>query len=512
MSDLHFDPHDPSTWTSVIRCPACLGEAQVAEQLKCSDCGRVYPVVDGIPYLSVVDDRWHENLREIINYVYFYDKILNDRIEKDRLESNPEHQKATFEMMSRALEESLSHIPFDKTPLLADIGAGMGETSQFMAQRGATVVATDINCIDLKNPRFLTISRPAGNLVETVKNAKPIPREDILFSRVQCDSSLLPLASGSFDVVFNRGTWHHYYDLENVIAECARILKPNGLLVVCSEPLRAREDDELEYLRDVIDYQEGINERVPAWEEYSAALSRAGFEDIEVYGLSLFNGMNLSRRLSKWWNFWRRKSPGPVEGVIFRGRQLERLHNLAGCINLIARKNPEGQKLQRLSVGQPLVKTGLLTNIHENLTEINAAFRSSFPEGSCPDRIECVSPPRFLAFGLRPPEDVDIPFSFCHRITRFYLSVKGERIHLALFALPEQSGAGMNIDIIINDEFMKKVAVDWQGEKTFDFALTASNSPVVELRIEHDRLWQGSFPEGSKPRDLGVGFLNCHTE
>jgi hypothetical protein len=42
---------DPSV-VAQLACPACLGELRLEEnKLACGVCGRVYPIVDGIPLL-----------------------------------------------------------------------------------------------------------------------------------------------------------------------------------------------------------------------------------------------------------------------------------------------------------------------------------------------------------------------------------------------------------------------------------------------------------------------------
>ena len=502
-----INPSSPSSWESVLRCPVCLQEVHVGEQVTCTGCGRTYPIAEGIPYLSVIDERWHENLREIVNYVYFYEKISQGLMESDRLESNRDHQSKTFEMMAHAFEESLSHIPFEENPLVADIGAGMGETSQVLAERGARVIATDLNCIDLKRPRYITIGQPAGNLQETVDNARPIPLETVRFARLQCDTCQLPFPDNCFDVVFSRGTWHHYTDIEHALAECARILKPGGLLVACSEPIRAQGDDPLEYVREVVDYQEGINETAPRWEEYERALKASGFDSLHVTGMYVVYGRRKSEQLSKWWNRWRKKTPGPAQGMVFSNKALRRLADIAGCINIKASKSDGPASVSRISAGDTLLETECLTNVRGNFEQISYAYRQTFPQSVQKDCLDLSRPVnRFQAFGLRPPEKSPCCFLFGHRIVRFYLGGCGSTIRLVLVTVPGQSKAGITLTIMANDRIGMQTVVDWEGEKTFEFEFKEDGAGVCEVRLEHDRLWAGCYPEGADVRELGVGI------
>jgi uncharacterized protein YbaR (Trm112 family) len=45
----------PGWVRDILRCPACRGELNQSgdEQLACADCGRGYPVTDGVPVLLV---------------------------------------------------------------------------------------------------------------------------------------------------------------------------------------------------------------------------------------------------------------------------------------------------------------------------------------------------------------------------------------------------------------------------------------------------------------------------
>jgi len=356
---------------------------------------------------------------------------------------------------------------------------------------------------------MVTIGRPHGNLQDTLANAQPIPVDQVRFARIQCDSALLPLASGLFDVVFSRGTWHHYTHLQTVLAECARILKPGGLLVACSEPLRARDDDEADYVAHVVDYQEGITEQAPTWEHYEKALRSAGFECPSVYGMHLVYGHTVAERLSRWWNTWRSKEPGAREGMIFSGHKLHQLHSLAGCINLVATRATvlNNDVMKRHPADEPILPTKVLTDVSTHLPQINRAYRSIYPPLMRTDKIACNAPvERVQALGLRSPEKVEHPFSFGLRTVRFYLAGRGGYVKMRLFAAPAQKEAGITIQVYTNDKHSGEIAVEWQGNKEVAFPIFDDGEPVAEIRLEHERLWTGSFPQGASVRELGVGF------
>jgi hypothetical protein len=41
-------------WASDLACPACLGALRLSEaSVACTACGRIYPIIDGIPVLIV---------------------------------------------------------------------------------------------------------------------------------------------------------------------------------------------------------------------------------------------------------------------------------------------------------------------------------------------------------------------------------------------------------------------------------------------------------------------------
>lgn len=48
----------------------------------------------------------------------------------------------------------------------------------------------------------------------------------------QADATALPYEPGSFDVVISLGVWHHVGSWEQALAECARVLRPRGRLLL----------------------------------------------------------------------------------------------------------------------------------------------------------------------------------------------------------------------------------------------------------------------------------------
>lgn len=112
-----------------------------------------------------------------------------------------------------------------------ELGAGAGQCSRWLANRGASVIATDISA------RMLTAR-------DTTLGQK----RDL--SRVQADARRLPFAGASFDVVFTAyGAIPFVADAESIHREVARVLRPSGRWVFAvTHPIRwAFPDDPSEH-------------------------------------------------------------------------------------------------------------------------------------------------------------------------------------------------------------------------------------------------------------------------
>ncbi|MCU1459054.1 MAG: 2-polyprenyl-3-methyl-5-hydroxy-6-metoxy,4-benzoquinol methylase [Actinomycetia bacterium] len=92
--------------------------------------------------------------------------------------------------------------------LLVDVGCGGGLTAPHLAGKGYRHIGVDIGA-----------------------QAARIAREHGVVA-VQADAHRLPIASGVADVVVAGEILEHVVDLDAVVAEVARILRPGGLLVI----------------------------------------------------------------------------------------------------------------------------------------------------------------------------------------------------------------------------------------------------------------------------------------
>lgn len=105
-----------------------------------------------------------------------------------------------------------------------EIGAGAAQCSRWLADRGATVVASDLSAGMLASAREVDASRA------------PTARVPL----AQCDGRSLPFADAVFDVVFTAyGVIPFVADAEVVVAEAARVLRPGGRFVFATtHPVR----------------------------------------------------------------------------------------------------------------------------------------------------------------------------------------------------------------------------------------------------------------------------------
>jgi len=138
----------------------------------------------------------------------------------------------------RRLTDLRAIAELDGSMRVMDLGCGPGIVSESLAHDAGQVVGLDLT------PEMLA---------RASKRCSDAGHDNGLF--VLGDSRRLPFEDASFDVVVTRSAIHHFDNPSAVIAECARVLRSGGRLVV-SDAISSEDADEsslhnaLETLRD----------------------------------------------------------------------------------------------------------------------------------------------------------------------------------------------------------------------------------------------------------------------
>lgn len=123
------------------------------------------------------------------------------------------------DMMSEGGHEAIEHL-FDGIPLqgkkVLDIGSGLGGVAFYIAKTyNCSVTGLEIN----------------SWMVEEAKRRTPKPLQSKVHF-VKSIGSRWPFSDSSFDIICSKGVLTHVEDKSDILRECFRTLKPDGLLVI----------------------------------------------------------------------------------------------------------------------------------------------------------------------------------------------------------------------------------------------------------------------------------------
>ena len=180
-----------------LACPVCLAEGmtQVAEAIRCVQCDRLYPVVNGIPHLIDPESQVKTRLDE-----FAYDDSTGEDV--------PDVLLQNWETLFGEFQARFGDV--------LELGCGGGYLTQALLHHFpfAAVHAVDIS------PIFLEMARKKIQAEQQHKAAFYL-----------CDANFLPFAQHSFDVVIGRSVLHHFVDYEKILVHIATLLRPGGLAI-----------------------------------------------------------------------------------------------------------------------------------------------------------------------------------------------------------------------------------------------------------------------------------------
>ena len=180
---------------AILRCLDCQSPLNhEADGLVCSQCGRHYPMLNGVirfvgaqEYAGSFGFQW-------------------------KLYSRTQLDDTVSQRSERAFRRRTGFTPEDlKGKLVLDVGCGMGRFAEVATRWGAHVVGIDLS---------LACEVAAKNLAE---------RTATIF---QADVFKLPFAPESFDYIYSIGVLHHTPDCEHAFKALPGLLKPGGQIAI----------------------------------------------------------------------------------------------------------------------------------------------------------------------------------------------------------------------------------------------------------------------------------------
>lgn len=150
-----------------------------------------------------------------------------------------------------------------------DIGSGLGGVAQYLAKK----YSMDITGLEI-NPWMVreATSRVSKELQGKVRYLQSV------------DNNHLPFEESSFDIVYSKGVLCHVEDKRGIFAECYRILKPGGVLIINDwlSPFEGKWGENVQRLVEL----EGLSLHAKTVDGYLLLLKEANFKEIDAANLT----------------------------------------------------------------------------------------------------------------------------------------------------------------------------------------------------------------------------------
>lgn len=137
-----------------------------------------------------------------------------------------------------------------------DVATGTGFTAVELAKRVGQVVATDITKEMIDQATTIAAERGVGN---------------ISFER--CEAGHLPHRNATFDIITSRRAPHHF-DVPSFLSECARLLRPKGLLGVAD--MAPPTSGSSPYLNRIERLRDSSHRKALSPDEWTSAIEKSG--------------------------------------------------------------------------------------------------------------------------------------------------------------------------------------------------------------------------------------------
>lgn len=192
-------------------CPACRSDLQMQTNLLlCKNCGKSYPVINGIPRLlhfpdgnTSYNEMWDYKWTKLDGGIGYNYQIIEEGSISFKIHNIFQH----FQKDGNAFHD------IDDQCIGADIGCGTGQYSISLLQKG------------IKRIYSVDLTRGVDIGHEIIKKKYPQFADKIVF--IQANARYLPIKSDKIDIVMSLASIHHSGYLEDCVKELVRITKPS---------------------------------------------------------------------------------------------------------------------------------------------------------------------------------------------------------------------------------------------------------------------------------------------
>ena len=168
------------------------------------------------------------------------------------------HRKHDFEHAKEALRsyqkfQTRAIEPLTNRLSILDVGCGkMYSFSRLMSRNGHIVTALDTQYVSpyiwkyfamfyydgirIAMKSFLRDVLFSTELKGMLKSASPCNTKSSKITFVRASAEDMPFPDNHFDIVFSRNAFEHIPSVEKAISECARVVKPNGIIYISVHP------------------------------------------------------------------------------------------------------------------------------------------------------------------------------------------------------------------------------------------------------------------------------------
>lgn len=201
---------------------------------------------------------WEDTIVYLRTSASYRDILRDSYLEEDLIENaNRFEQSEEFKETLRKLKEY--NIPGNK---LLDVGAGNGIATVAFSRNGYAVTAIE------PDPSALV----GAGAIRKLINELSLREAEVVISSAE----RMPFPDNTFDIVYVRQAMHHAFNLKHFIRECARVLKPGGVLFTVRDHVIYDKTDKKRFFKEHPLHKYYGGENAYTAQEYGAAMTAAG--------------------------------------------------------------------------------------------------------------------------------------------------------------------------------------------------------------------------------------------